>query len=258
MLTFDTETLRVLDTCYQGSDITRRRLANLDAAKPEPGETILDIGCGNGLLTRELARAVGPKGHVIGIDPSADMRNAAAENCAEFENVQIINGTADSLGQSENSVDKAVSVQVFEYLEDVPASLAAAFSVLRPGGRLVVGDMHYGCFAWHSEEPDRMRRMRSSWDQHFVHGELPARLPALMNDAGFAVDTVQPVVFTDTVLKPDGLGMMMLRLMERYAVDNGHVEADIARSWAEEQEELARQGKFFLTMTHFVIAGRKP
>ena len=70
MLKFDAETTKILDDAYQGADITRRRQASFDALTPIPGETIIDIGCGNGLLTGELARAVGPKGRVIGIDPS--------------------------------------------------------------------------------------------------------------------------------------------------------------------------------------------
>ena len=49
MLQFDSKTARFLDDAYQGSDLTRRRLANLAALAPRPGDTILDIGCGTGL-----------------------------------------------------------------------------------------------------------------------------------------------------------------------------------------------------------------
>ena len=59
MLKFDGEVTRILDNAYQGADLTRRRQASFDALQPSPGETILDIGCGNGMLTVELARAVG-------------------------------------------------------------------------------------------------------------------------------------------------------------------------------------------------------
>ncbi|MEQ9039372.1 MAG: hypothetical protein RIE24_13560 [Silicimonas sp.] len=46
-------------------------------------------------------------------------------------------------------------------------------------------------------------------------------------------------------------------LMEKYAVENGHVAADEARAWAEEQERLAAEGRFFQTLTHFVVSARK-
>lgn len=71
MLRFDEETTRLLDIVYQGADITRRRQASFDALRPAAGETIVDIGCGNGLLTLELARAVGSEGKVIGVVPVA-------------------------------------------------------------------------------------------------------------------------------------------------------------------------------------------
>ena len=89
MLKFDAETAKLLDIAYQGADITRRRQATFDALKPAPGETILDIGCGNGLLTAELARAVGPSGRIIGIDPSSDMMVAAKERCGDYECVEL-------------------------------------------------------------------------------------------------------------------------------------------------------------------------
>ncbi len=258
MLRFDEETMRILDTCYVGADITRRRQANFDALLPKAGETILDIGCGNGLLTAELARAVGKDGQVIGIDPSDDMRKAATARLDGLANVDIRSGTSDDTGLPDESVDKAVSVQVFEYLDDLPAAARECYRILRPGGRLVVGDMHYDAFVWHSDDPDRMALMRRAWDHHFTEGRVPAILPDVLRKAGFIVEEIIPNTFCDHTLKPDGLALMMLRLMERFAADNGHVSPKICRAWAEEQEQLARDGRFFFSMTHFVLRARKP
>ena len=58
MLQPDAATAPVLDDGYLGSDVARRRLANLAALEPAPGERITDIGCGTGLLTRDLARSL--------------------------------------------------------------------------------------------------------------------------------------------------------------------------------------------------------
>ncbi|MFP3386288.1 methyltransferase domain-containing protein, partial [Tritonibacter sp. SIMBA_163] len=58
---------------------------------------MVDIGCGNGLLTLELARAVGSEGKVIGVDPSRDMLGPAKERCRAFDCVEILTGTANSL-----------------------------------------------------------------------------------------------------------------------------------------------------------------
>lgn len=49
---------------------------------------------------------------------------------------------------------------------------------------------------------------------------------------------------------------MMLILMQNYAVSNGHVSAEVAEAWVNEQEKLARVGRFFLSLTHFVVSAR--
>ena len=258
MLEFDEATSAILERAYHGSDFRRRRQASFKALAPAPGERLADIGCGNGLLTRDLALAVGPDGHVTGIDPSPEMRSLAADRIADLGNVEILDGIADALPLADDVLDGALSLQVFEYLEDPTSALRDAHRALRPGGRLVLGDMHFGTLAWHSDAPERMMRMCASWNRHVADPSLPVRLPALLRGAGFEVTGIEPLTFTDTTLRPDGIARMMMILMETYAVSNGHVPADEARAWAEEQEKLASEGRSFMTLTHFVLSARKP
>lgn len=257
MLSFNAKTARLLENAYQGADFSRRRRATFDALSPRPGDTIADIGCGNGMLTLELARTLGDTGRVIGIDPSADMRGAAVTRCEDWTNAVFQDGTATHLPVESASVDKAASLQVFEYLDDLPAAVAECHRVLRPGGRLVIGDMHWDTFAWYSDDPQRMRRMMAAWDGHLVERCIPAVLPPLLRAGGFAVEDVQAVPFSATALSPDGLANMMLHLMEPYAVKTGDVPAEEARAWAAEQQALSETGRFFFSLTHFVIVARK-
>jgi SAM-dependent methyltransferase len=246
-----------LDTVYQGADVTRRRQASFDALRPGPGETIVDIGSGNGLLTAELARAVGPKGRVIGVDPSSDMRQSAIERCQDFNWVEIVEGTDSKLPVRSGAVDKAVSVQVFEYLNDIPGAVNEAHRALKPGGRLVVGDIHFDSLVWFSNFPERMASMVAAWDNHFVERTVPALLPPILKKAGFEVESISPITICDHHLKPDGLANMMMILMEGYAVSNGHMTQEEAGEWADEQRKLAEAGSFFFSVTHFVVSARK-
>lgn len=257
MLKFDAETTKILENAYQGADITARRLASYSALSPRPGETLLDIGCGNGLLTLDLARATGPAGRVIGIDPSADMLVAAADRCAGQPHVTLTDGLAGALPVADGSADGAVALQVFEYVEDLDVAMQDAMRCLKPNGRLVISDFHFGSFIWHSGEPARMARMRAAWDQHFVHGDLPTKMLPLLKGAGHHIEAVHPFTTTDHCLKPDGLARMMMHLMTRYAVDNGHVSQGEADDWFAEQDELARKGHFFFSLSQFVITARK-
>ncbi|MFZ5965113.1 methyltransferase domain-containing protein [Thalassococcus sp. BH17M4-6] len=257
MLQFDAETAALLERAYAGSDVTARRRASFDALRPAGGDTILDIGCGNGLLTREMALAVGDAGRIIGIDPSDQMRDLAVARCADLPWVSIREGVAHDLPVDAGSADKAVSVQVFEYIEDLKEACAAAHRALRPGGRLVVGDMHFDSLAWHSADPDRMARMIAAWDAHFVHRNVPALLPPILRALGFEIEAVTPHTILDTELRPDGLAGMMIILMERFALDKGLMPEDEARAWSAEQKALAQAGAFFFSLTHVVIAARK-
>lgn len=257
MLKFDKETTQLLDIVYQGADITRRRQASFDALRPNANETIVDIGCGNGLLTLELARAVGPGGKAIGIDPSSDMLDPAKDRCKEFGSVELLIGTANDLPIETGTVDKAVSVQVFEYLDDIPGAIVEANRVLKPGGKLVIGDIHLDSLVWFSDNKERMDRMIASWDHHFTQRDVPAILPSIMRDTGFAVEGITPLTACDHTLKPDGLAKMMMQLMVRYAVENKHFSDAEAAAWLDEQNALAAEGRFFYALTHFVVSARK-
>jgi SAM-dependent methyltransferase len=208
-------------------------------------------------MTLDLSRAVGADGTVTGIDPSDAMLASARQRCAGRGNVTLLEGSADALPLPDAGLDGAVSLQVFEYVADIPAALAELARVLRPGGRLVIGDMHFGTIAWHSADPDRMARMLASWDRHVVDRALPATLPASMRAAGFDVLDVLPFNSCDVVLRPDGLAAMMLILVRNYAVANGHVPEEEARAWEAEQRALARDGRFFFSLTHFVTVARR-
>jgi arsenite methyltransferase len=180
MLRFDADTAQLMENAYRGSDFTKRRMANFDALAPRTGESLLDIGCGPGFLTTELARAVGEQGQVFGVDPSVDMREAAADRCRGQPNVRILEGSAHALPVPDGAVDGAVAVQVLEYVADLPGALAEIWRALRPQGRLVVGDMHWDSLIWFSDDPERMARMAAAWDRHLAERRVPALLPPLL------------------------------------------------------------------------------
>ena len=69
-LNFDPALAKHVETIYATPDVAATRIAVFRAAGPRSKETALDIGCGPGYLTRELAIAVGPRGKVVGVDVS--------------------------------------------------------------------------------------------------------------------------------------------------------------------------------------------
>jgi ArsR family transcriptional regulator len=97
-----------------------------------------DLGCGTGQLTESLAPFVG---HVIAVDDSAAMLNAARKRLASMSNVDVRNGRLESLPIEDGSLDAALLFLVMHYVPEPDAAIAEAHRVLKPGGRLLIVDM---------------------------------------------------------------------------------------------------------------------
>src|SRR5688572_12957911 len=158
-LVFDENIASQLEDLYTTRDILRRRQLVGDALAARPGETILDVGCGPGFYVTEIADAVGPTGSVVGIDASAPMLAIARHRCEAYDNVRLEECAATSLSIDDQSADAVLSVQVLEYVQDIPRALAEIHRVLRPGGRVVLWDVDWTTVSWHTRDEGRMRRV---------------------------------------------------------------------------------------------------
>jgi len=115
-------------------------LSRLDLS---PGASVLDAGCGPGLLTIPIARAVGPQGSVFAVDIQAGMiqraRDAAAQ--ADLPNITFL---ITGLGEGKlpaASFDRALLVTVLGEIPDRPAALREIFTSLKPGGFLSITEV---------------------------------------------------------------------------------------------------------------------
>src|SRR5215216_6916756 len=81
---FDATASRMLEAAYLTPDVVEQRRATLRALGLRPGERVLDVGSGPGLLAAEMAQVVGLAGHVIGIDVSDAMLALGQRRCANI------------------------------------------------------------------------------------------------------------------------------------------------------------------------------
>lgn len=109
----------------------------LDYAGPEPGDRVLDVACGTGVVTREVAPIVGSEGSVVGLDISPDMLTVARRLPHPVgAAVEWRESTAASL--PDGPFDLIVCQQGLQFFPDRPAAVAEMRRVLAPGGRACV------------------------------------------------------------------------------------------------------------------------
>lgn len=120
---------------YEG--VRKRAVAALGL---EPGQTVIDVGCGTGASFARLTAAVGPTGRVIGLDQSPGMLDVAKRRIGDagWTNVELIEGRVDEAGLAE------ADAAIFFFTHDLmrtPAALDNVVTALRPGGRVVAAGM---------------------------------------------------------------------------------------------------------------------
>jgi arsenite methyltransferase len=108
-----------------------------------PGTRVVDIGCGAGFDSLIAAKMVGPNGQVIGVDMTPAMLEKARKSAIEagLGNVEFRDGLAESLPVPERWADVVISNGVLNLLPDKLAALQEMARVLKPTGRLQIGDI---------------------------------------------------------------------------------------------------------------------
>lgn len=158
--------------------------AILRLADVTPGERAVDLGCGTGLYTLELGRR---GAWVVGVDPSFDMLAVARERLRrEGLPIRLVCGTAEALPMRSGTFDLMAAVTSLCFVRRPEKAIQEAHRVLRPGGRLVVGELNRASLwaLWR-----RLKGMFRDTIYNQAHFWSVRELTQLLHRNGFGVQT---------------------------------------------------------------------
>ncbi|MCX7781551.1 MAG: demethylmenaquinone methyltransferase [Negativicutes bacterium] len=116
------------------------RAKTVEITKITAGANVLDVCCGTGMLTLELAKAAGPSGHVTGLDFCQNMLDQAVVNIAKTpyrQNITLIQGNAMNLPFDDNCFDCATIAFALRNVPNILQVICEMQRVVKPGGRVV-------------------------------------------------------------------------------------------------------------------------
>jgi len=181
----------------------------LEQVPLQPGQRVLDIACGTGIVARLAAPIVGTEGRVVGVDLNADMiavagRQAKPEGAA----IEWRQGDAAALPFEDAVFDVVLCQQGLQFLPDKPAALAEMHRVLSPGGRMAhclwraIEHSPYLKACVEALIPHLGAASASRLEAPFALGDAEA-LRGLIAGAGFATIEFQDADFTRRMLPPE-------------------------------------------------------
>ena len=246
--------VQYLDLVTNTTDYKRESIALLGL---QPGDSVLDVGCGAGDDVRLAAELVGPSGRAVGIDPSATMIGEAKRR-GQPEPVEFQQGDVYHLTFPDDSFDAVRADRVFQHLLDPLLALAEMMRVTRPGGVVYVADPDWETLVVDVPNRALFRKIRSHFLDTHTGRYSGSQLYGQFHSVGLRdVRVSQPVfvTFTDFTV---GNQLCNLTSLGEDAFEAGAITADEYAEWQETLSAFEQTGPFFMGIGGTGVSGVNP
>jgi ubiquinone/menaquinone biosynthesis C-methylase UbiE len=252
---------RFLDSQFSFPIVRQAAERTLELLDIGPGQSVLDVGCGNGAFLSLLGRVVRPQGHAVGLDPApafveearARIKIDGLDDC-----VTIVEGDAYKLPFDDNSFDAARCERVLMHLDDPTAALREMHRVVRPGGRVVATEPDWASTAFDHPDPDALALLYNSFLARFRQPRMGRSLYRHFGEAGLVERDVTLIPSFQT--SADFLQQAGLDLESQVdgVVADGALNRERAEAAVAYFASAAQARAFFLSDSYFIASGRAP
>jgi len=246
-----------LENSYRLADIVKQRLKTMVALELHDGECVLDIGCGVGFLTHEMALRVGKSGKVIGLDKNPEMINHARQRCEGLQQTRFYKGDAGLLPVDDQTLDAVACTQVLLYVKDVNQVLAEMRRTLKPEGRIAIVETDWRGVVLNNTDDTLTNKIFSAWDTSVSSPNLPVHLKPLLQKNGFSKIKVEPIPILNTEYSPSNFSHGMLNWISKNAENNGAINKEQRANWLKDLQKRGQSDSFFFCVNRFLFTARQ-
>lgn len=247
---YDEEMSRTQEALAATSDMQAQRQAILTEMALSPGEDVLDVGAGNGIMVRDILEQVGPSGSGSGLDAAAPMVTMARELCPAGNFVQ---GDALDLPFEDKSFDVVTAAQLLCFLPDPNQALKEMHRVLRPRGRIVILDTDWGSLVWNSYKPALMAKAIAVYTKPYADAHVPRTLSKRLNDTGFDDVGCETLTVLNWRPGPDNYAQLTASFLESIGAASDEFSDADWQNWVEDQKAVADAGEYMFSLNRYIF-----
>jgi SAM-dependent methyltransferase len=247
-----------LDLAHSLPEVQRWKRLGHQLLQVEPGQAVLDIGCGTGTDACALAAMVGPNGRVVGIDLSEALVALAAQRAKGLAlPVAFRQADIHAMPFPDGSFARTRIDRVLHFLPDPRRALAEAARVTAPNGRMLVTEPDWGTLAIEGGDPVVTARILSVRHGAAADACIGRRLPALLEAAGLAVEAWEKSALSLGDFR-HAATLFSLEGMAARAVAAGAVSAETGVRWLRSLQQAADRGGLRCRLGGVIACARKP
>ncbi|MCO6451461.1 MAG: methyltransferase domain-containing protein [Caldilineales bacterium] len=245
-----------IDARSQRPDQSAAHDALIDALAPQPGERVIDLGCGAGVIARRVAARVQPQGEVLGVDISRAMLDFA-ESQPAMPGLRYQQADSQALPCADASFDAATAARLLMHVDDPQGILREARRIVRPLGRIAILEADWGTAALDHSDRALTRRI-IDWRTDHIDGENWMGRQLVRHCLATGWGRVDVRVWAAIARDDSGTLAASLRRCADLAFAHSVITIDEKTGWLAEIDDRLAQGSFLATMNEYIVVARNP